>query len=48
MTIDQVINVLAKVTLLEMMVTIGLGVTCAEVAGVARNGRRGGQAALGK
>ena len=45
-SIDQAINVLAEVTLLEMMVTIGLGVPYAEVAGVARNGRLLGQAAL--
>ena len=30
MTIDQLINVLAVVTLVEMMVTIGLGVTVQE------------------
>src|SRR5438270_3108497 len=46
MTIDQAIQILAAVTLFELMVTIGLGVTFAEVAGVARNGRLVGQAAL--
>jgi BASS family bile acid:Na+ symporter len=46
MTIDQLINVLATVTLVELMVTIGLGVTFAEVAGVARNWRLVGKAAL--
>jgi BASS family bile acid:Na+ symporter len=46
MTIDQVINLLATITLVEMMVTIGLGVTFAEVGGVARNWRLVGQAAL--
>src|SRR5262245_54795045 len=46
MTIDQAINVLATITLLEMMVTIGLGVTFAEVARVARSWRLVGQAAL--
>jgi BASS family bile acid:Na+ symporter len=39
MTIDQVINVLAAITLFEMMVAIGLGVTFAEVTGVARDWR---------
>jgi bile acid:Na+ symporter, BASS family len=46
MTIDQLINVLATVTLVELMVTIGLGATFAEVAGVARNWRLVGKAAL--
>src|SRR4051794_21953924 len=46
MTVDRVINLVALVTLLEMMVTIGLGVTFAEVAGVARHWRLVGQAAL--
>jgi BASS family bile acid:Na+ symporter len=39
MTIDQVINLLAAVTLFEMMVAIGLGVTFGEVVGVARDWR---------
>jgi BASS family bile acid:Na+ symporter len=39
MTLDQLINVLATVTLLEMMVTIGLGVTFTEVGAVARRWR---------
>jgi BASS family bile acid:Na+ symporter len=39
MTIDQVINLLAAVTLFEMMVAIGLGVTFAEVVGVMRDGK---------
>src|SRR5436309_2404361 len=46
MTIDQAISLLASVTLFELMVTIGLGVTFAEVAGVARNWRLVGKAAL--
>jgi BASS family bile acid:Na+ symporter len=37
MSIDRVINLLATLTLLEMMITIGLGVTFADVAGVGRN-----------
>jgi BASS family bile acid:Na+ symporter len=45
-TIDQLIKVLATVTLLEMMVTIGLGVTFAEAGAVARNWRFVGKAAL--
>ena len=39
MTIDQIINLLAAVTLFEMMIAIGLGVSFAEVLGVARNWR---------
>jgi BASS family bile acid:Na+ symporter len=39
MTIDQVINLLALVTLFEMMVTIGLGVTFADLIRVARDWR---------
>ncbi len=39
MTIDRVINVLAAVTLIEMMATIGLGVELSSVLGVTR--RRG-------
>jgi BASS family bile acid:Na+ symporter len=35
--INQVINLLASITLFELMVTIGLGATFAEVLGVARN-----------
>jgi BASS family bile acid:Na+ symporter len=37
MSLDQAINLLATVTLIEMMITIGLGVTTAEILGVARN-----------
>ena len=37
MTVDQFINVLAAITLFEMMVTIGLGVTFADVVEVGRN-----------
>jgi bile acid:Na+ symporter, BASS family len=37
MTIDQVIGILASVTLFELMVAIGLSATVADVAGVARN-----------
>jgi BASS family bile acid:Na+ symporter len=39
MTIDQVINLLVTITLIEMMVAIGLSVTFADLAGVARNWR---------
>lgn len=46
MSINQLINVLASITLLEMMVTIGLGVTLAEVIGVARNWTLVGRALL--
>jgi hypothetical protein len=37
MRVDQLINVLAEVTLIEMMVTIGLGVTLSDVLRVGRN-----------
>jgi len=40
------INLLAAVTLFEMMVSIGMGVTLADLIGVARNGRLIGMAAL--
>jgi BASS family bile acid:Na+ symporter len=46
MHIDQLINVLATITLFEMMVTIGLGVTFADVVAVARNWRFVGKAAV--
>jgi bile acid:Na+ symporter, BASS family len=44
--LNQLINVLATVTLFEMMVTIGLGVTTAELACVAKDWRLVGRAAL--
>jgi BASS family bile acid:Na+ symporter len=46
MTIDQLINVLVTITLIEMMLAIGLGVTFVDLAGVARNWRLVGRAAL--
>ena len=46
MTMDQLINVVVTITLVEMMVAIGLGVTFVDLAGVARNWRLVGQAAL--
>jgi bile acid:Na+ symporter, BASS family len=46
MTTDQLINVLVTITLIEMMVAIGMGVTAADVIGVARNWRLVAQAAL--
>jgi bile acid:Na+ symporter, BASS family len=39
MSIDKLINLGVTLTLIEMMVAIGLGVTFAQVVGVARNGR---------
>ena len=39
MTMDQLINVLVPITLIEMMVAIGLGVSFAELAVVAGNWR---------
>jgi BASS family bile acid:Na+ symporter len=44
--INLVINLLCAVTLFEMMVAIGIGVTFADLIGVARNGRLIGKAAL--
>src|SRR5215475_10769277 len=46
MTVDRLVNLLAAVTLFEMMVTIGLGVTVAEITGVARDWRTLGRAGL--
>ena len=39
MAIDQAISILASVTLFELMVAIGLGVTVSDAAGVARDWR---------
>src|SRR5438552_11523004 len=44
--IDRLINVLVTITLIEMMVAIGLGVTFVDLAAVARNWRLVGRAAL--
>jgi BASS family bile acid:Na+ symporter len=44
--LNLLINLLTAVTLFEMMVTIGMGVTFADLLGVARNGRLVGMAAL--
>lgn len=46
MTLDQLINVLVTITLIEMMVAIGLGVTFVDLAGVARSWRLMLQAVL--
>ena len=46
MTIDQLIKILVTVTLFEMMVAIGLGVTIADLVRVARDGRLVARAAL--
>jgi BASS family bile acid:Na+ symporter len=46
MTVNQLINVLVTITLIEMTAAIGLGVTFADLAGVARNWRLVGRAAL--
>jgi BASS family bile acid:Na+ symporter len=46
MTSDQIIHVLVTITLIEMMVAVGLGVTFAELAVVARNWRLVARAAL--
>jgi BASS family bile acid:Na+ symporter len=46
MTTDQVISILAAITLFELMVAIGLNATLSDVAGVVRNWRLVGRAAL--
>jgi BASS family bile acid:Na+ symporter len=46
MAIDQITNLLVTVTLIEMMITIGLGVTISELLSVARNWRLMAKAAL--
>src|SRR3954466_11929434 len=46
MSADRLINLLASLTLIEMMVTIGLGVTMRALAGVAANWRLLTRAAL--
>ncbi len=46
MTAAQFINILVPITLIEMMVAIGLGVSFAELAAVARNWRLATKAAL--
>ena len=46
MSIDQLINVLVTITLIEMMVAAGLGVTFADLAGIAGNWNLLGRAAL--
>ena len=46
MTIDKLINFLVTITLIEMMVAIGLGVTFADLVAVARNWRLVARAAL--
>jgi BASS family bile acid:Na+ symporter len=46
MTLDQAINLLVTITLIEMMVAIGLGVTIADLVAVARNWHLVAQAVL--
>jgi BASS family bile acid:Na+ symporter len=46
MSLDQLVNLLVTITLVEMMVALGLGVTFAELAGVVRNWRLVARAAL--
>ncbi len=46
MRVDRLINVLAEITLIEMMVTIGLGVTLSDVLRVSRNYGRVARAVL--
>jgi bile acid:Na+ symporter, BASS family len=44
--IDRLMNILVTITLIEMMVAIGLGVTFIDLLGVARNWRLVARAAL--
>jgi BASS family bile acid:Na+ symporter len=44
--IDRLINILVTITLVEMMIAIGLGVTFADLSAVVRNWRLAGRAAL--
>jgi BASS family bile acid:Na+ symporter len=46
MNLDQIINLLVTITLIEMMATVGLEVTVAELAGVAQDWRLVARAAL--
>lgn len=46
MTIDKMINLLAAITLIEMMISIGLGVRVSEVLSVAEGPRLAGRALL--
>jgi len=46
MTIDKLINILVTITLIEMMVAIGLGVTFVDLVAVAQNWRLVARAAL--
>src|SRR5262245_23042093 len=39
MSLDQFINLVVTLTLIEMMVTVGLGVPLVDLVGVVRNGR---------
>src|SRR5262249_23203245 len=46
LTLDQVINIVVMITLFEMMITVGLRVTLADLFGVAKNWRLVGQGLL--
>src|SRR5262245_10602229 len=46
MTLDRIINLLVTLTLIEMMVAVGLGVTFTDLLGVVRDGRLVARAAL--
>jgi hypothetical protein len=46
MRVNRLINVLSEITLIEMMVTIGLGVTFSDVLRVSRNYARVARAVL--
>ena len=46
MTTDRLINILVTITLIEMMAAIGLGVKFSDLAGVARDWRLVGRAAI--
>jgi bile acid:Na+ symporter, BASS family len=46
MSLDRAINILVTITLIEMMVLVGLRVTFADLASIARNGRQVARAAV--
>jgi bile acid:Na+ symporter, BASS family len=46
MTIERLINILVTITLIEMMVTVGLGVAFADLVSIAKNGRFVAQATI--
>src|SRR3954471_17645479 len=46
MSLERAINILVTITLIEMMVLVGLRVTFADLASIAKNGRQVARAAV--